>query len=95
MNIKDDIFNVYLKSLSKIIVYIEKYDNYYFLSKIDNDGIKHFKQDINLEKISILIIENLKRYIIKIFRNIYYKIYKDNVFRKSFLDNKDINLNLS
>ena len=26
------------------------------------------------------------------FRNIYYKIYNDNIFRKSFIDNKEINL---
>ena len=50
MNIKDDILTIYLKSLSKIIVYIEEYDNYYFLSKIDKNNIRHFNQDNNLEK---------------------------------------------
>ena len=48
--------------------------NFYILNEI-KDNIKYFIQDNNLEKITLLITENLKKTMIEKFREIYFKIF--------------------
>ena len=91
MNINEDVIKCYIKKLKNVILYIEDIDNFYILNEIKNKT-NYLQQDNNLEKISILLIENLKRILIKTFRDLYYNIYKDNIFRNSFLENKNINI---
>jgi len=56
--------------------------SFYYLVKIDN-GVRYWKMDCRLEDICLDFVSNYKPRLISTFRNLYFEIYKDNIYRSN------------
>ena len=100
-SIKRNLINVYGKNN---VVYIplpkSKDDDpfsFYYLKKIDKNK-KFWHMDCRLEELGNRFVDNIKPFLIDMFRRIYFDCFNDNDFRVDFLDhdkyNHKINLDL-
>ena len=73
------------------LIYLEKKDcnknidcyTYYSLNKITGDT-KYWNLESRLEEISTNILTTVKFYCIQLFRNIYFDVFNDNIYRKEY-----------
>ena len=73
------------------LIYLEKKDcnknldyyTYYSLNKITGDT-KYWNLESRLEEISTNILTTVKFYCIQLFRNIYFDVFNDNIYRKDY-----------
>ena len=73
------------------LIYLEKNNiedpySFYILEKIDN-GNRSWKMECRLYDLSQNLSTNIIIYSICLFRKIYFDIFKDNIYRKNYIDN--------
>ena len=63
--------------------------SFYILESINKDK-RHWKMDCRLEEFSNSFINNIRPYLIQLFRKIYYDVFHDNIFRKDYKSKNSI-----
>lgn len=86
-----DLFRYSLTNFNLVYIPIEKSSDddpysFYYLESLGKDGRK-WKMDCRLEELSQSILNNLKPFMISIFRRIYISIYHDNIYRTNLNEN--------
>jgi hypothetical protein len=74
---------IYIKPEKKPKSHLDNF-TFYFLEKISDTNKLSWKLDCRLEDFSNLITQQLQPFIIKLFREIYFNIFHDNIYRHDF-----------
>lgn len=82
---------MYISAYNQYIIYIplsksklsDPY-SFYTLAKPDNNTIKKWRMDCRLDNFGRELVEELRNFSIKLFRQIYYSIFKDNSYRSDY-----------
>jgi len=61
-------------------------NKYKFYKLKRNNNIKYWEMDSNTEQLTVEIITNMITYLVQLFKSHYMFIFKDNIFRKNFIE---------